>query len=433
LSNDIVSALQRIGLPAVFPLLESLASPDRVRQEIAFRALTGIGADAVPALLRVFPTTKNPQVRQQIIRLLGMAGDPRAVEPLATILERGATGTFSPRGLVRSVFDPTVEERRLAADALGNLALPKCGKPLLLAAQYDLEQEVREHAARALAGLGDAEKVLELAKPQVAGEVSRAFLSVLVLLVVGFVIGAFDRLIGDGNAGLLAGLGAAGWVGAVDGLTGQKRIVRGTLIGVGMVALWGAFDALFLGSPPVETLLTLAPVRIGAIFFGVLGFVGSAFRNNPLLGVYRIRFVPRGCLSLGWPVIGGGIGLLVGGVSGAVLMLQAGNPTFFSWAGGIALGVLLVISWLQRGNRMELQRGLLLALGLFGLVIVTLAFALSIPEPVIPWLLPLFPAIGAATGFQAQPLRRRIYGFLGGMIAGIVGAGFGVWGMGMVK
>ncbi|HNC99517.1 MAG TPA: HEAT repeat domain-containing protein, partial [Myxococcota bacterium] len=122
LSAQIVTALQRIGVPAVVPLLESLASPDRVRQEIAFKALTEIGAGAVPVLLNALQTTPNPRVRPQIIRLLGQAGDPRAVEPLAALLSEGATGTFSPRGLVRSVYDPTVEERRLAAEALGHLA-----------------------------------------------------------------------------------------------------------------------------------------------------------------------------------------------------------------------------------------------------------------------------------------------------------------------
>ncbi|NUM48137.1 MAG: HEAT repeat domain-containing protein [Anaerolineales bacterium] len=431
LNQEMVTALKRVGLPAVPPLLESLGSPDRVRQETAFKALTEIGRDAVPGLLNALQTTDNPSIRQQVIRLLGLTGDPRAVEPLAEILRRGAPSTFTPRGLVRSVVDPSAEARKLAADALGNF--DGGGPALLAAAQFDLDREVRERAGRALANVGDAESILALARPQVVGEVSRAFLSVAILLAVGFVMGAFAQLVGAGRAGLLAGLMGGALVGVLEGLTGQKRIVRGALIGVGMIALWGAFDVLFLGSPPVETLITLAPVRIGALFFGVFGFVGSAFRANPLLGSYRIRFVPRGCLSLGWPVIGGVGGLLVGGVSGAVLMLQAGNPAFFSWMGGISLGVLLVISWLQRGKQVELQKGLGAALGLLGMVILGIAFALSVPDPVIVWLMPLFPAVGAGLGFQTLPLFRRLAGLFGGMIAGFVGAGLGVWVLGMVK
>lgn len=432
-TTDTITALKQVGTSAILPLIETLASPDRARQEIAFKALAEIGPAAVPDLIITLRTSELPRIRQQVIRLSGMAGDARAVEPLAELLRRGATNVFSPRGLLRSVYDPAVEERKLAADALGNLGAPDAAAPLLAAAQYDLDQEVRTHAAHALAGSGDAEMILKLAGPSALGEVNRAFISLLALLAVGFIIGAFNRQIGDGRAGMLAGLAAGGLVGVLDGLTGQKRVVRGAWVGVGMLAQWMAFDALFFDSPPIETLIGFVPVRVGAIFLGAIGFFGSVFSNNPLLGKYDLRYVPRGCLSLGWPVVWGLAGMLVGGVSGAVLMLQAGNPTFFRWAGGITLGVLLVVSWLQRGNRMELPRGLWMAWGLFGLANLSLAFALSIPDSLVPWLMPLFPAAGAVTGFQSQPLIRRLAGLFGGVIAGFLGAVLGVWLMGMVK
>ncbi|MCB9136054.1 MAG: HEAT repeat domain-containing protein [Anaerolineales bacterium] len=428
---EMVAALKRIGAPAVPRLLEGLASPDRVRQEIAFRALTEIGPVAVTALLDALTNPLTPAVHQQIIRLLGLAGDSRAVEPLADILRRGATSTFSPRGVVSALYDSTVEARKLAADALGNLALPACVPPLLSATRFDLDQEVRERAARALATLGDADSVLQLAEPQIFGEASRAFLSLLMLLLVGGTLGVFARLIGYGRVGLLAGLAAGAAVGLVDGLTGHKRTMQGAMFGLGAVALWGVFGSMFMGSPPVRELVHLVPVRIGALFLGSVGIVGGLIGHNPLIGLYRARYVPRGCLSLTWPVVWGGAGALAGGVSGAVLIIRANDPAFFSWLGGIALGVLLVVSWLQRGNRVELQRGLMIALGLLGMVVLSLAFALSIPTVFTAWLMPLFPAVGAAIGFQPQPLIRRMAGLFVGIISGFIGAGLGVWVMGL--
>ncbi|GAB4577720.1 MAG: hypothetical protein Fur0022_04510 [Anaerolineales bacterium] len=430
LTQEIVTALKRVGTPAVFPLIERLGSPDRVLQEIAFKALTEIGREAVPGLLQAL-STENRQIRQQAIRLLGLAGDPRAVDPLAEILRRGVAAPLSLRGLIRSVVDPSAEARKLAADALGHFTE---GAPALLAAaQYDLDREVRERASRALAAIGDAESILRLAQPQVAGEASRAFLSVLVLLAIGFGMGAFARLMGNDRAGLLLGMIGGALTGVVEGLSGQKRMLRGAWLGLGVVILWGMFEWQFAGSPSVDVLIQLAPVRIGALVLGGVGFLGGVFGTKALLTHYRLRLLPRGCLSLSWPLVWAGAGGLTGAVSGAVLVLQAGNPTFFRWIGGTTLGVLLVVSWLQRGKRVDLQKGLAATWVLLGMVILGIAFALSVPDPLVVWLMPLFPPAGVMTGFQPQPLIRRLAGVGGGMIAGFVGAGLGAWAMGMVQ
>ncbi|HEX9597369.1 MAG TPA: HEAT repeat domain-containing protein, partial [Anaerolineales bacterium] len=254
----IVSSLRCVGEPAVPALIEALGSPEHEKIETAFKALRQLGQAAVPALLEAMPTAESPRVCQQLIRLLGMAGDARAVEPLAEVLRGGAMSGFS----LRVLFDPTVDERKLAADALANIGTPACAVPLLSAARYDLDREVRERAARALAAIGDAESILQLAQPQVFGEVSRSFVSVLVLLVTGFVTGALAALVGSGRAGLLAGMVAGALVGVVDGLTGQKQPVRGALVGAGLAAVWGVFALLFNGSPPLPELVSFPLVRV---------------------------------------------------------------------------------------------------------------------------------------------------------------------------
>jgi hypothetical protein len=82
---------------------------------------------------------------------------------------------------------------------------------------------------------------------------------------------------------------------------------------------------------------------------------------------------------------------------------------------------------MQRGKRVELQKGLLAALGLLGMMMVGIALSLSIHSSMAVWIAPMFPILGALFGRQPLPLIRRLAGVFGGMIAGFVGAGLGVW------
>ncbi len=431
-SNEIVFALHRIGAPAIPALLDALTSPDRGKQETAFKALAEIGHPTVPHLLNLLQTSAQPPTRHQVLRLLGMAADPRAVEPLADILRRGVASTFSLRGLVHAVYDPTAEERKLAADALGHIGETACAPPLLSAARYDLDREVRERASRALAALGDAESVLLFAQPQVFGEVSRSLISLLVFLTVGFVMGAFAQVTGDFRWGLLTGLLTGAFVGVVDGWVGQKRMVRGVLTGAGAVVFWGVFAHMFEGSPPLSALMSIPLLRLGAAFFGVAGGLTGIMAVSPFSREFRVRFVSRGCMLVILPVALALVGALLGGVAGAVLVLRADDPAFFQWFGGIALGILLLITWMQRGKRLELQKGLLVALGLLIVIVIGVVLSLGVPVS-FAVCAPVFPIVGALFGVQSLPLIRRLAGLFGGMIAGFVGAGLGAWLMGMVK
>ena len=429
---EIVNALVSVGAEAVPALVEALESPYSGVREAAFNALRQMGPEAVPGLVKTFEDTTRPPLRQSLIKLLGAIADQRAAAPLTEVLRRGVSSAFSPRWLVMALVDPNMEERKLAADALG--AMSSEGVSVLLeTARYDLDQEVREHASRALAELGDAESILRLAQPQVFGEVGRSFLSVSVLILIGFVMGAFAQLTGEGRLGLLAGWGAGAFVGGMDGLAARKRVVRGVMIGLGLVALWGVFDQIFGDSPSLPELVRFPPVQMGAWFMGGGGVLTGVWVVNPLFRDNQVRYLPRGCVLLLMPGMLGLVGLIAGGVTGAVLVLEAGNPGFFRWLGGGALGVLFVISWLQRGKRVELQKGLLASLALLGMMLVGAALALSMPDAVTAWLAPVFPIIGALFGWQSMPLPRRLAGLFGGMIAGFVGAGVGMWVTGMVK
>ncbi|HLF90410.1 MAG TPA: hypothetical protein VI451_15790, partial [Anaerolineales bacterium] len=159
------------------------------------------------------------------------------------------------------------------------------------------------------------------------------------------------------------------------------------------------------------------------MFFGGVGVLIGVLIVNPLSHEYSLRLVPRGCILVLLPGLLAIAGMLVGGVAGAVLVLRAGDPAVFRWLGGGTLGVLFLITWLQRGKKMELQKGLLAGLGLLGVAIVGIALALGVPKSVAVWVAPIFPGAGALFGWQSLPLIRRLVGLFVGMITGFVGAG----------
>jgi hypothetical protein len=222
-------------------------------------------------------------------------------------------------------------------------------------------------------------------------------------------------------------------VGVVDGWVGQKRMVRGVLTGAGAVVFWGVFAHMFEESPPLSALMSIPLLRLGAAFFGVAGGLTGIMAVSPFSREFRVRFVSRGCMLVILPVALALVGALLGGVAGAVLVLRADDPAFFQWFGGIALGILLILTWMQRGKRLELQKGLLVALGLLIVIVIGVVLSLGVPVSFAVWLAPVFPISGVLFGVQSLPLIRRLAGLFGGMIAGFVGAGLGAWLMGMVK
>ncbi len=227
----------------------------------------------------------------------------------------------------------------------------------------------------------------------------------LVLIIVGFISGLFDGII---------------------------SMVRGVLTGAGAVVFWGVFAHMFEGSPPLSALMSIPLLRLGAAFFGVAGGLTGIMAVSPFSREFRVRFVSRGCMLVILPVALALVGALLGGVAGAVLVLRADDPAFFQWFGGIALGILLLITWMQRGKRLELQKGLLVALGLLIVIVIGVVLSLGVPVS-FAVCAPVFPIVGALFGVQSLPLIRRLAGLFGGMIAGFVGAGLGAWLMGMVK
>lgn len=129
--------------------------------------LEGIGAPAVDPLIACL---RHPHqgVPERAARMLGRIGDPRAVEPLAAMLEEregtrpaaaaaGALGKIGdPRGvapLVAALSDILSETRAEAAAALGVIGDPRALRPLLRAMDDDVGA-VREQAVEALDKLG---------------------------------------------------------------------------------------------------------------------------------------------------------------------------------------------------------------------------------------------------------------------------------------
>jgi HEAT repeat protein len=103
---------------------------------------------AVEPLAQALKDDESVEVRKKAAEALGELGDPRAVEPLAKALKD----------------DESVEVREEAAEALGELGDSRAVEPLAQALKDDESVEVRKKAAEALGELGDSRAIEPLAQ-----------------------------------------------------------------------------------------------------------------------------------------------------------------------------------------------------------------------------------------------------------------------------
>ena len=296
-----VAALAHVGAAAIPALVQALASPNAGVRKMASDALLEIGAPAVGPLCEAL-RSRNPKLRQQAIPLLGQIGDPGALPALTGILRRAVRAPYLPRILLAALYDPTANERKLAADALREIAAAESTTALLETARFDFDPDVRQHAEQALAAIGDAESVLRLAEPNVIGPVYWGTVSLAGLLAGGVVVAVVLRWLGAGEWGLLAGLVFGAVYGGGSGFVGQKRAVRGALLG----------SAAALGVGGMATLIGAGSAVWGLVAAG-LPVIGAASGWQRLSLPHRLAGLFAGMIA-GFVAAGAGV-LLLGGVS----------------------------------------------------------------------------------------------------------------------
>jgi len=147
-------------------LINNLKSSDKEKQAQAIKDLVKIGKPAVEPLIL---SLKKPSaaIRENSAKALGETGDPRAVEPLAGLLE----DTFpevrdAAAGALAKIGEPSVEPliealgsssstvRACAAGALGEIKDVRAVEPLVRLLSDD-SSEVNKKAIEALAGIGE--------------------------------------------------------------------------------------------------------------------------------------------------------------------------------------------------------------------------------------------------------------------------------------
>ncbi len=138
-------ALGKIGKPAVEPLIKTLGDGEKYVRENAAEALGKIGKPAVEPLIKALGD-RNEDLRYYAARVLGEIGDKRAVEPL-----------------IKALGDEYSLIRGNAAEALGKIRDPRAVRPLIKALG-DGDWNVRYYATLALGEIGDKRAVEPLIK-----------------------------------------------------------------------------------------------------------------------------------------------------------------------------------------------------------------------------------------------------------------------------
>lgn len=296
LRRRIVSALQRVGAPALPQLIETLGSADAPRRAVASDVLAALGAAAVPALADALQTHANVLVRAQAAQLLGRIGDERAVEPLTNVLRTTLIGPFPVVYFARLFVDVTAKVRAASAEALGRLEQLDGASILLSSARFDPDHTVRAAAQRALAHMGAPMTIARFAQLDVAGFVNRAAAGGLALALAGFAAGTVSQLWGIPEVALLSGLAAGGALGFADGLEGRREPIRAALLG-GLLAavLAGAAGLLGGRSWLVSAFGAAIPAAAGLRYAGRVDFLQRA---AGLFGGMVLGFVGAGLAAV---------------------------------------------------------------------------------------------------------------------------------------
>ena len=138
--------LEKIGKPAVKPLINSLKSSDDKIQRNSARVLGNIGDPSAvePLINALINDGKSYYLGQAASEALGKIGDIRAVEPL-----------------INALTDKSYYVRENAAKALGEIGNPRAVIPLIKLLG-DLDPSVLSAAALALGEIGDSRAVQPL-------------------------------------------------------------------------------------------------------------------------------------------------------------------------------------------------------------------------------------------------------------------------------
>jgi HEAT repeat protein len=283
----IIAALVRIGEPAVESLIEALDNPVASVRSAASQALILIGPPAFNPLLSRLRKDRNKRTKTDLIQILGNIGDKRGTRILGDILHNAIRPPFLLRLLLTAVFDPTVELRKAASDALRLIKSPTSGLTLLESARFDLDPDVREHAGSALAEIGDSDLVLRLAQPNSIGFAYWGVVSLIYMFIFSLIVGGLMSRTGAGPMAFLAGLVIGGAFGLSDGFSAHKKTIQGAFLSTMLVFLIYPVTDL-LQSEILPFVIILIPVvgalsnwnkvslpqRLSSLFAGmILGFV----------------------------------------------------------------------------------------------------------------------------------------------------------------
>lgn len=291
----VISALVRVGEPAVESLIEALGNPVPSVRGAASQALILIGPPAVKPLLARLRKDRKKEIINDFIQILGNIGDKRSAGIIGDVLRNSIRPPILLRLLVTALFDPTVEVRKSASDALSLIKSPASGHTLLESARLDLDPDVRNRAGSALAEIGDSDLILRLAQPNSVGFAYWSIVSLIYLFIFSMIVGGLISRAGAGQMAFLAGLMIGGTFGLSDGFSAHKRTIQSAFIGTMLVIL------LY----PMTDLLQSEIIHIVIILIPVIGALSSWHKVN----------LPQRLSSLFAGMI---IGFVMGGIGGTL-------------------------------------------------------------------------------------------------------------------
>jgi HEAT repeat protein len=144
---SVIVALEKMGEPAIDILIDIfLNTSDKAKSTHAGTALLGNRAvhhnDHVVDRLEPYLDSLDSSLRLEIVRILGTVGTHRVITHI-----------------VKKLNDADTDVRIWAAIQVKKMNIKEAIKPLLYNLEFDQERKVREHAAGALARIGDSEVI----------------------------------------------------------------------------------------------------------------------------------------------------------------------------------------------------------------------------------------------------------------------------------
>ena len=206
--------LGKAGDPrAVEPLIAALRDRDAAVTSQAAVALAQLGDAAVEPLITALRDEASRPQWASVARLLGQAGDRRAVEPLGLTLA-----------------DADGEARLAAAEALGKLGDPRAVDPLVHALG-DADETVGSAAADALGAIGDERAVDDLAATIADSRPGRAAMDALgkiggerAVEALATAAGSSDRTVRELALSALGKVGGERAIEALEGMLADSSV-----------------------------------------------------------------------------------------------------------------------------------------------------------------------------------------------------------------